>query len=1054
MFKNLVWKTVFVLFAFAIPLSVEGQGGQVIGTVTHSGTGEAIAVAQLYIDGASIGTLTSNDGSFRIAGVPTGPQVLIVERLGLETVRQDITVIAGQDLVVNFTMRQTALMIEGIVVTGLIDPVAGLRAPISVSRIDRTSMPVVATGAAIENLQGRMAGVRINRRNGQPGTPPTIQLRTPTSVFGGGSPLIVVDGVILGGQGLSSTTDISAMDVESIEVIRGAAAASLYGSRASAGVISITTMRGGNLNQGQTRIQVRSELGFSQAVGNVNISTAHKFQMNAAGTSYVDANGVDVGRADRFALDQNIAFIDKDYPTGTELFDNIAGITRPGAFRNNSVSISGRGQNSNYAVSFNNNVERGSLEGNRGYERNSLRVNVDQRPTNTLSIGSTFYHARDNRENILTESSGAPFRVASRTPPDIDFTLKDDDGLYIQQPDPLIDIQNPLWENQVKTDIQDGTRTLIGMNLNYSPASWITLSGTAGYDRQTYSRTRLTPKGTPGDIPDPDDALDGEIRFNDTEEVTWNGEAQLTLRRDYGGLNLRTTFRGLLEKDDYSETEQRGRGFILFGVPQIENTQTGSLSGNSEQRQIKSNAYLVDVALDYEGKYILTALGRRDGSSLFGSGNRWHNYYRVAAAWRLSEESWFDLPNVSEFKVSVARGTAGGRPNFHYQYETWTLRSGIPTKGTLGNTDLAPEHTTENEVSLNMLMYGRVGFRATYAWQETSGQMGRVDLPVLTGYRSQWVNEGTISGNTLELELEMQLVNRANFSWQTLIVGDYSYAEITEWNNPCTNRGLGWRFNCIDVPIYGIFSFLSVRSHSQLQKHRDGEAVPFADEFQVNDEGYLVWVGKGNNYTEGIIKELWGTESGTIGGRTYKWGQPFFEQNVGGNVRQLLGESNPVNFGWINNVRIGRLSLHAQLDASVGFDINNTRVQQMSRTNRETAPEMDQRDKPEGLKKPVGYYRAAIDGDGSYVIVDGSFLKLRTLSATYRFDAAQLGGWGMGAFDNLSIGLSIRNVYTLTNYTGYDPDQGIDLQTRRSSDNSSADYPTSRSFTAEVSVTF
>src|SRR5690606_20137691 len=118
-----------------------------------------------------------------------------------------------------------------------------------------------------------------------------------------------------------------------------------------------------------------------------------------------------------------------------------------------------------------------------------------------------------------------------------------------------------------------------------------------------------------------------------------------------------------------------------------------------------------------------TVLGRRDGSSLFGEDNRWHNYYRVAGAWRLAEEPWFNVAGVNEFKLKASRGTAGGRPQFAYQYETFLLDEAGVTKGTLGNRDLRPEHTTENEFGLEMILFDRVGVEVVHARQRTEHQL-------------------------------------------------------------------------------------------------------------------------------------------------------------------------------------------------------------------------------------------------------------------------------------------------------------------------------------------
>src|SRR5690606_9204461 len=149
----------------------------------------------------------------------------------------------------------------------------------------------------------------------------------------------------------------------------------------------------------------------------------------------------------------------------------------------------------------------------------------------------------------------------------------------------------------------------------------------------------------------------------------------------------------------------------------------------SSSSEIRSTGYLVDQAFDWDGKYILTVLGRHDGSSLFGEDNRWHSYYRVAGAWRLAEEPWFNLAGVNEFKLKASRGTAGGRPSFANQYETWSVTSTGVTKGTLGNRQLRPEHTTETEVGLEMILFDKVGVELVHARQTTEHQLININLP-------------------------------------------------------------------------------------------------------------------------------------------------------------------------------------------------------------------------------------------------------------------------------------------------------------------------------------
>src|SRR5690606_23351056 len=184
--------------------------------------------------------------------------------------------------------------------------------------------------------------------------------------------------------------------------------------------------------------------------------------------------------------------------------------------------------------------------------------------------------------------------------------------------------------------------------------------------------------------------------------------------------------------------------------------------------------------------------------------NRWHNYYRAAAAWRVSQESWFNLPSVDEFKLSYARGTAGGRPPFFAQYETWEVSETGVAKGTLGNRDLRPEHTLEQEVSLDMILFDRLGVKLTRAWQETSHQLVLADVPSYTGYASRWVNGGTVEGWTTELTLEAEVLRRGNFSWTSMFIADKSDGRVKDWPGTCLNPT--FRYVCAGTKIYSLWA--------------------------------------------------------------------------------------------------------------------------------------------------------------------------------------------------------------------------------------------------------
>jgi hypothetical protein len=194
-----------------------------------------------------------------------------------------------------------------------------------------------------------------------------------------------------------------------------------------------------------------------------------------------------------------------------------------------------------------------------------------------------------------------------------------------------------------------------------------------------------------------------------------------------------------------------------------------------------------------------------------------------------------------------------------------------------------------------------------------------------------------------------------------------------------------------------------------------------------------------------------------IGGRTYDWGMPIAEENeLGAGVRQLLGHASPTNVGWSNSVRYKMFNFSGQFQGAVGGVINNRRNQQITTNEaQQTGPRLDQFGRPNGLKKPVAYYRADVDaGDATYYVEDASYIKLRSLSASVTLSRGQLQNLGVGALGirDLTFGLVGRNLMTLTTYDGFDPEAGLNLETRGNSETSA--YPPTRALTAEISLTF
>src|ERR1043166_722724 len=227
-----------------------------------------------------------------------------------------------------------------------------------------------------------------------------------------------------------------------------------------------------------------------------------------------------------------------------------------------------------------------------------------------------------------------------------------------------------------------------------------------------------------------------------------------------------------------------GTNFAVSGVPRIDAALTRGSS--SSQRDVRAQGYFLTGGLDYSGKYIFDALVRRDGSSLFGPGEKWHTYYRGSAAYRMTQESWWPWQRVNEFKLRVSQGTAGTRPDFADQFETYTISSnGTLAKAALGNRFLKPETAKETEFGLDMIFDNRFSLQLSRVSERTTDELVQIPLPGAVGFTTQWQNAGVVVGNTVEATLEAQLYQKGRTSWKMGLTFDRSRHHIAEFNRSC-----------------------------------------------------------------------------------------------------------------------------------------------------------------------------------------------------------------------------------------------------------------------------
>ena len=1018
------------------------QTGAVAGTVLSTSADEPVPGAQVSVRGAGIGTLTDADGRFVLLSVPTGRQTLRIQRIGFGDRTRDVTVLPEETVRLTIRLEPEAIALQEIVVTGVAGATERAKVPFDVATL-RSAELVVPQTDPLSAMQAKMPGVSVVKGSGRPGAAPSILLRGPTSINAVGrnqEPLYIVDGVILG----SGIVDIDALDIASIEIVKGAAAASLYGSRAANGVIQITTKRGNTLPDDHVRYTFRSDYGWSELgqPPEALVTEAHHYALTGDGL-FVDAQSgqpcewLECGQpslagqeaAQGEGPSEWNTFQTQAWPGRT--YDQVDRFFEPGQFVQHFLGADGRSGSTNFHLSLSNLDETGVLPGLRGFDRTGFRMNLDHSLTDGLEVSGSAYYARSDGDR-LPQTGGIgtnPLFALTRVPAGIDLLARNEQGELLLRVDPTSLVSNPLYGLLNRESTEERGRFLGGTNLRWSPTAWLQLDGNISYDRLDVRREDLVPKGFRAIDPDLDS--DGSLSLETLRNEALNGSLTATLDLDLSeSIRNRTQLRYLQERQDYDLFTASGNDFAVEGVPVLDNLDQTTVTSESERREILADGYFLISNFEILDRYVVDGLIRNDGSSLFGEDERRQWYYRLAGAWRMAQEPWFPLDAVDELKLRYSLGTAGGRPNYYAQYETYSVSGGRISRLNLGNKDLKPEHSVEHEVGMDVSVFGgRVLGTVTYAESETNNQILPVPLPATTGFARQWRNVGTLSSDTWELSLQANLVRTRDLQWSTRLIYDQTRSRIVELDVPpfqygVAGQALGDVFYAREGEEFG--TFYGIRFATSCTDLPDDTPC---DGFEVDHNGWLVWVGDADFDDPG-----WGTESAvTVRGETVPWGTPFAGECTDPDTGErtlfcAVGNTIPdYTVSLSSSLRWKGLSLYGLLQSSRGFDVYNQPLQWALFAR--YAGIMDQRRVPEHERKPLGYWDALYTVSGlrpsNAFVEDASYLKLRELSASYRFGSDVLDAipW-LDRFSRVTLRLTGRNLFTWTDYRGYDPEVG------------------------------
>lgn len=1009
--------------------SVSGAAAQeaiVTGRVTNA-QGAPLLGANVFIEAMNLGTTAGTDGSYRLV-VPstqaTGQSVALGVRLiGHRPQSRAVTLSAGTQEQ-NFQLEADPFRLQEVVVTGVSEATSREKLTFSVGQVTEDQLKEVPASSPIAALAGKVSGARVATGRGNPGAEPTIRLRGSTSLTVGASqPLIIVDGVIT----RNSISDLDANDIESIEVLKGAAGASFYGSQAANGVVNIKTKRGRNLPSDKLAITLRTEVGQSGVENYVPISSHHHYLTNPDGNFALTSSG---GRR----LDPD-GIADNPYPSSGPLrFRNqLKEWMQNGQFISSNVQIGTRRGNTNFNSSITVDRNEGILPLTHGLDRQNVRVNIDQGISSQadISLGLTY----GIQKNDYDPAGSASWFELMQMPPEVnlEYPFGSEGTQYQRNLDDLSPSArtNPLYYLANADFRQRRERILGSASARYRPWEWLRLEASYGTDRlnrlDNYYEFRgyQTEGGTPGP---------GELEHETRNNVGDNTQVSATGTKLFFDQLLSTTrVAYVLENNRTHFFTAAGTRLLLTDVPDLGALDPDENSVNSTNTHSRTINYMASQSLDIRDRYLVDFLYRRDGSSLFGSDERWQDFYRISGAYRISED--FAIPGIQELKIRAARGTAGLRPEFADQYETYTVTAGQIAKNQVGNKDLKPAIQTEDEYGLNVAFLDRFDLELVYAKRFTEGAFLRVPLsPAQTGgFTEQVQNAADVDANTWEVALNTRVLDRADFSYSFTLTADRTRQEITQMNRAPFRVNAGGQGQDVfyykaGEPLGMIYGTRWVRSFAELRQN-PANASAVETDYEINPLGYLV--------------------------RTSNRNAPIAYVNAAGEAQHRIGNVNPdFSFGFANNVRYKGFNLYGLLDGQRGGDIYNFTKQWMFQDHRHG--DLDQSGKADAQKVPLTFYAAGLYNGlnaNDYFVEDGSYVKLRELSASYTFAQPMLARIGLDRYaSGVKIALIGRNLFTWTDYTGFDPEvtSGNDFNFRIDGFR----YPNFRTITGQVEIQF
>ena len=1028
---------------------VTAQTQKVTGVVISEEDGQPVVGASVLAKGTTVGVITDVDGKFTLSGIPSSAKTLQISYIGMQTaevaIAPNIRVILKTD---------SKALDEVVVVAYGTQSARTVTASVSTVRAD--ALKDVPSVSFDQMLQGRASGVSITTPSAGVGQAPIVRVRGVNSITSGTSPLYVVDGVPIESGNLSylananALADINPADIVSMDVLKDAAAAALYGSRAANGVILITTKQG---QSGKVKVSYDGFVGFSNATDFYEMMNAQEYVdfknlavKNRYGTDelslttgYVSPYG---NKAFNMMKDANGNYVDTDWKDAA--FQN-------GLSQSHSVAVSGGSDKVRYYLSGNYTTQEGIVKGDK-YDRLGVKANINVQATDWLKVGMNTNVTTGTTSYVDAARRGSNFavggfpRLALINAPNLPMYNEDGTPYYLAQGlgyggnTVFSTFSNPAAILSLGNGLSSDVTRFIGVfYAEATPLKGLSLKTQYGVDYARIEEQRFW-------SPLHGDGVNSKGLANayntKNNRWTWTNTATYNFSLGQNNFNLlagteaseRNNSRWTAQRKDLQDDK-----FVVFQGPFGSATAGGSLSNNTMV------SYFGRINYDYASKYIVSLNYRRDGYSALSEKNRWGNFGGVSAAWRVSEEGFFNpLRNVvDDLKIKGSYGVVGNTDIYDYASKSFYSSYNYGINGTYGLAQIADpnlkwESSEKYSIGFNARLLDRISVDFDYYYTKSSDLILDVPQSPSKGIPGNIIttNAGKMKNSGIELTVSADVIRNSQFTWETsfnittnknkvisladgvenILKGDNGGLEITNITVPGKSIGRLYLY-----PTAGV-------------DPKSGRRVFITPE----GDRTLLMVEKGG----------WFYEDGT------EYAGEFEPVDCGNTLPTWYG-------GWTNNFKYKGFDLSLFFQFSGGNKIYNGTKASVS-DMRYWNNSKDVYKKYWTPERTHAEYPMPIYGDNysngsalpiSDLVERGDYLRLKNVSLGYTFNTKN---WSKAVgISALRLYVQAQNLFVITGYSGMDPETLTNVESATLSGGTDKNtLPQARTYTIGVNLTF